>query len=165
MAEVVVEDDAHTYVTREATEEQWDGDDTHTDHSIRGIREAVMYSDLTVDFDLVEGQTYYLLYATYQTGCSFYTETGKIEYIGLYRELKVAKENLGRVQKHNETEQKLNDRWDPPTKKERRALAKDHESYSVPLVTEKGQKYLVHVPWHGYFERLEGVDIEPVTLL
>ena len=79
--------------------------------------------------------------------------------------MKVAQENRGRIEKHNETERKLNDRWDPPTGKERKALAKNHESYSVSLVTERGQKYLLHVPWHGYFEQLEGVDIEPVTLL
>ncbi len=164
MADVVVVDDAHTYTTRAATEDQWDCDDTHTDHNIRGIKEAVMYSDLTVGFELEEGRTYYLIYALYSTGCSFCHETGRIEFIGLYEDEKVASENLRRLEQHHKDDQAL-DRWSDTSAKEKRKIAKRHNPVSVELITEKGQEYLLHVPWHGYFENLEGVDIQPVTLV
>ena len=165
MVGVVVEKRAYTHVTREATEDKWDGDDTATDHHIEGIKRAVMYTDLEVGFELEEGRTYYLLYALYSTGDSFHHESGVIEYIGLYQDEKVAKENQGRLKKHNDVEEKLTDRWDPPSKAVRNKLAKNHNSYSCSLVTENGQEYLLHVPWHGYFEHLEGVDIQPVSLV
>lgn len=165
---VEIVNEGREYVTRSATEDQWDCDDTSWDHSIEGIRQA-NHGDLTLGFDLVEGQTYYLLYGLYNTGCSFCHTEGVIEYIGLYQDEKVAKENLERINRHHEVDQKINGKgeyWGTNmSPKETKRLAKKHSPYSVELITEDGEEYQVSVPWHGYFESLTGVDIEPVQVL
>ena len=169
MAYVEVIDDAYTYVTRHATEDQWDCDDTCTDHSIRGVRQVKKgrYHDLAVGFDLDRDKTYYLLYATYGTGCSFCHQDGEIVFIDLFEDEDAAEANRKRLEEHNRIENQLNSRYyygQQLSKAERKKLEKTHQSYTATLMSECGQEYQFHVPWHGYFERLDNIEVEAVLV-
>src|SRR5210317_84780 len=106
---ISIEDRQTGGVTRAGDpDDEWDRDDTYTDHNIEGFRAAPeedsKYFDLVVPYEPEFDKEYYLLYAVYSTGDSFGHDDGSgIEYIGLYteNELDVARENLDRVKKHD----------------------------------------------------------------
>lgn len=143
MTHVRIEYDTHYDVTREADpSDRWDRDDTYAWHIIREVRAVGEkdYYDLVVDFE-PKGTACYLLFVIYDTGDSFGVDQGQIEFIGLYRDRKVAEENKSRIEKLDYK-----------------------DKYSVQLVTEDGRKYKVHAPWIGYFERFQYADIQQVLL-
>lgn len=170
MSYVKVIDVVHVSVTREGDpNERWDGDDTYESHHIKGIKvvDEGSYYDFVAAFDVDPSKTYYLLYTIYSTGNSFSHEEGKIQFVDLFETLEKAQKNLKRIEEHNKTYKKLNDRWARPSKEEQRELnklKKTFDEWSVRLVTESGREYDFHVPWHGYFERLTTVEIEPVLV-
>lgn len=120
------------------------GEDTYTSHDIESIYEVgeKAYFDLTVNFDIVEGETYYLLYGIYSTGDSFNNHEGCIQFVDLYQTEEFAEANKEILEKHN--------------------AAKDG-SYTAKLLLENGKEYPFHVPWKGYFEVLNEVFIIPIT--
>jgi hypothetical protein len=169
VAKIQVVDEARLYVTEPGDpDDRWDRDNTATEHYIRGIRVVGEkdYYDLQTAFDIDPKRPYFLMYAIYSTGDSFGHDEGRIEYVGLFEELEFAHENVARIRRHNEIYQQLNDRWyrssKQMSKEQLKKLEKSFEPYTVRLVTEDGQEYDVHVPWHGYFERLIDVEVEPV---
>ncbi len=148
-----IEDHAYGEVTRAGdVADEWDRDDTHTDHNIRGFHAAPensdMISDLWVPYEPEYGIDYYLLYVVYSTGDSFGHDSGEgIEYIGLYTkdELDVARENKRKIEAHD----------------------KDVESkyFHVSLQTPSGQTFQQHTPWVGYFESIDYIELEAVRRL
>ena len=167
MTDIEIIDDAHEYVTRSSDpDERWDCDDTDCDHSIEGFRVAPKrgYSDLTVNFDAEYDTNYFLVYAIYDTGCSFCSTGGRIEFIDLFEDEQVAQENVRRINEHSVNESLLNG-YQKVSAKQKKKLAKTHETYSVTLINGDGQEYQVHVPWHGYFESLASVNMDGVTRL
>ena len=141
------------YDTRSYTIEEGDGSGeryswqgvTGANHSIMGVEQVDddRYGDLSTSFDVEVGEQYYLLYVLYSTGCSFSRSEGEIEFVGLYKDPAIAKENADRI-------------W-------KKARKDGERSFSVNLIAEDGQEYQLHTPWEGYFERLEDVRIELVT--
>lgn len=171
MANVRVVDDVYTDVVEYGDGEPYGRRDcTAEHHNIQGIQVVgeKEYYDLSTGFDIDPTRPYYLLYAIYSTGDSFGHDDGRIEFVGLYEDLEVAHENEQRVWAHNETYQQLEYRWYTPSKqlsKEKlKNLRKEFEPYTIKLVTEDGLEYGVHVPWHGYFERLTEVVVQPVLV-
>lgn len=80
---------AHVEVTREATEEMWDRDDTSTTwiigDTVRRLTDN-SYRAVPVSFDVVAGQKVYLIYAIYSYGDSFgHDENGGLELCGIYQ--------------------------------------------------------------------------------
>lgn len=143
MTNVRVLNDKHVIVTREATKDQWDRDDTDTSHSVQSI-EVVSeraYLDLTVDFEVEAGGQYYLLYGVYSTGDSFGRDVDAgIDYVDLFQSKEVADENLKRLEANSR-----------------------EVTSTVKLVTEQGLEYNYSVPWKGYFERLSYVEVLQVS--
>ena len=132
---VEIVDDEYTEVTRHADpDEQWDADDTDTSHCVRGFKVSDRYYDLSVGFEPEYGKTYFLLYATYSTGDSFSNHGGRIEFVDLYEDENVAWENHRRLDRHG-------------------------EGYSAKLLHESGEEYMFSVPWVGYFESLENLEV------
>lgn len=119
---------------------------TSTEHNIRGfsVGGESQYYDEVVLYEPEKGTTYYVLYAIYSTGDSFgHDEAGGIEYYGFYREdqLDVAKEN-------------------------KRRLNAAQEGAEAKIIMPDGSKeHNVYVPWLGYFESLDDLDIAPVERL
>jgi hypothetical protein len=168
---VKVIDDSHSYITEHGDGKQWGRRDCYAEeHNIRGVRDVGEkgYYDLQTAFDLDPTRPYFLVYGIYSTGDSFGHDEGRIEFVGLYEDLEVAHENVRRIQQHNEMYNQLENRWYTSSKQMSKAemtkLRKTFEPYSVQLVTEDGQEYKVHVPWHGYFERLTEVEVQPVLV-
>lgn len=52
---------------------------------------------LTVPYEPEFGREYYLLYVEYSTGDSFGRDDGRLEFIGLYDDVEIAKENARRI--------------------------------------------------------------------
>ena len=143
-------DNVHYGVSREATEDQWDRDDTYEDHNIEGIevpKSKNAYYDLEVGFDILHGVDYYLLYGIYNTGDSFGHDDGRIEFVDLYEDRNVAEDNAKRLRKHNDDN--------------RNDFMKDGY-YSAKLLHESGKEYDFHVPWKGYFENLSYLEVVAV---
>ncbi len=140
-------DDAYSNDTSEPdTDDSWDRANTHTSHNIVGFRAAPesdgKYYDIEIPYAPLFEERYYLLYAVYSTGDSFgHDEGSSIEYIGFYKpsQLGIAQEN----------ERKLNDF----------TRDRNHGKYSVKLKSPEGKIYDQSVPWVGYFESLDHMDI------
>ena len=111
------------------------------DNTIYGVRQVGdgEYGELSTSFDIDPNAVYYLLYAVYSTGSSFSRTEGEIEFVGLYRDPEVARDNADRCWK-----------------------SRDGDSFNVKLVTEDGEEYQLHTPWQGYFESLTDVRVETV---
>lgn len=147
-----IEDDTYGERTRSADpDDEWDRDDTHTSHVIRGFHaepeEGARFTDLWVPYEPEYGVDYYLLYVVYSTGDSFGHDSGEgIEIIGLYTkdELDVARENRKRIEDHDN--------------------AKDQD-FHVDLLTPSGQTFQQHTPWIGYFESIDYIELEAVKRL
>lgn len=142
--------DYREWTTREADHtDEWDRDDTDRENSIEGISKTGGYLDGTVSFDLVPDKPYYLLYGIYSTGDSFGHDSGRIEFVDLYESEAFAKDMQKRLETHDQKNSGYNVR---------------NPQWSVKLKTESGKRYDFHVPWLGYFEALEYVEIKEVYL-
>ena len=134
-------------VTREATLDEWDGDDTNEIHDIEGftIVNENGYYDLKVPFEIDKNKTYYLVYVIYSSGDSFHHEESRIDFIELYEDVKMAKE----VAKIIEDDYR---NWESTEK-----------DWSVEIFNSNGEKYKIHCPWKGYFERLSYAEVEAIS--
>lgn len=168
--------DAEVIITRpHDPEDQWSGEDTITYNNIRGIclvpnGSKYYYYELNSEFDLVSGKDYYLVYGIYSTGDSFSHHEGAIEYIYLYKTKDKAEKCIKALQDHYNL---WKDYWnlDPKTadklkKKQQEAKIKNkYAEFGLEIVSEKGKKLYIHIPWTGYFETLTSVSYEVVQLI
>ena len=90
LKKIAVIDDYFTEVTRERDpNDDQSGEDTFSNHDIRGIvRDS--RGDIDVGFDVLPGVTYWLLYYYYDEYDSFSADENLIEFVGLYRDEKLA---------------------------------------------------------------------------
>lgn len=132
--------DRHEYVTREADpEDNWDRSDTAADISIHGVEAADRYHDIDVPFDVETGVVYYLVWADYDTGDSFGRDCNRVEFIDLFKTEELA-ENCA-------------------------AIARDVKGYTYIFKRENGRDCAQSVPWNGYFESLNAINVEAVELI
>lgn len=130
----------------EETGSDWDDNEdsvyknTYESHSIHGIQLTERYFDLDVPFDIVKDKEYYLVTVLYDTGCSFYEEKGKIEFVDLF-ETKEKAEQICKI------------------------IEENGEDYALQLFRENDVSYKFSCPWSGYFEYLVSVYVETVNLL
>lgn len=148
---VEIIDDTHRHNTSEIDpDDSYDRPNTITDHNIVGFRAALesddKYYDLAVSFEPNFKTTYYVLYAVYSTGDSFGQDDHiGIEFIGFYteNELDVANRNMHTIETHT-------------------GLGHDYK-FSIMLRTPNdGRNFEQTVPWTGYFEHLDYVNIASI---
>jgi hypothetical protein len=137
--------ESYTEVTREPYEDDsWDRGNTSTSWSVSGLRlledgDRGGYRESTqVAFKPEKGKIYHLLYAVYSTGDSFGHDEGHyLEVIGVYKNRKVAEGNEKRLREK---------------KPEKRGL--------VQLKVEGVTKLHGYcIPWDGYFESLDRLEV------
>jgi hypothetical protein len=131
-------DEVDIEITRAATEDQWDDNDTYTNHSIKGFVLDDSYGDLYLSSKPEANKDYFLLYALYSTGDSFHYEDNVIAFIDLY--------------KTQEDALVVKD-----------ILSKSKE-YSAKVKDNEGNILTYNCPWLGYFERLRSLEIESIQL-
>lgn len=117
----------------------WRGITTYDWFSVTGIEAvpAPQYRDLTVPFQVNPDQDYYLVYARYMTGDSFGSDE-RHEFVDLFTTIAAAQQcvrDLGHV-----------------------------VDYSTRYTRDDGTIIDTHIPWHGYFERLESIEVVTVRL-
>lgn len=136
-----VDYDERRYVTRARSPgDEWDRDDTAADISINGIEivPEARYRDITVPFDVDINKSYILLWADYNTGDSFGHDENYVEFIDLF-------ETIERAQAA------------------RKAL-ENSTGYSCTYVREDGSEISTSIPWDGYFESLNELRLEVVSV-
>ena len=136
--------------TRQATEDKWDRDDTARYHDIREIKIAKdKYSDMTAPFKIDPKETYFLLSVIYSTGDSFGRDDGRIEYIELYSDESLAKQNADEIEKHYTNHK---DSYHNRNKVE------------LMITNQAGKKYAYYCSWIGYFDFLQEARVDAVTI-
>jgi hypothetical protein len=136
MSTIYIKDCAHTEETSEVDpKDPWSRASTHTTHFIEGISlNEKTYESLDLDYTPEAGVLYFLLWATYGTGDSFGHDSGNIVFVDLFKtevDAEECKHNLERA-----------------------------SDYSITLKSASGKSYAFSVPWIGYFESLENVEIK-----
>lgn len=134
--------DRYEYVTREAsdTDDPYDRDSTAADIYINAIRNAPgRYSDIAVPFDVIPGETCYLVWADYNTGDSFGNDDNLVEFIDLFKSMELAEECA--------------------------AIARRADGYYYTFKRENGQNCTQSIPWNGYFESLNAINVEAVSMI
>lgn len=100
------------------------------------------YFDLITEYDLNKDESYYLVYVTYETGDSFGSSKGNIEYIHLFKDENLAFDLCRKIQ--NE----------------------EKEFTRIDFINDAGDKIHTHNNlWSGYFEELESVDVKEVIFI
>lgn len=155
---------SRTHITREANDDdKWDRDDTSTDWDIRGIELTKDgYGDIPVTFPIEENKTYYLLYAIWSTGDSFGHDDGAhCEGIALYLDKDKAYIAEQLIREHADKYREYNNYWASKMSKK----PKDFQEFTVKIALEDGTVLPVHASWNGYFDSLDRVDVEAVSLI
>lgn len=144
MTNIRVLHESHTYVTREASsDDEWDRDDTHTDHSVTGLEIGEDHHCLSIP-DAQPGELLHLVYAVYSTADSFGRDEDRcFEPILVHRDIDLATQNA-------------------------RALASisQESGYGtrVDLIMDDGTVLPYTLPWLGYFESLSFVEVASFEL-
>jgi hypothetical protein len=158
--EYAVIDSASTTITRHATRDEWDRDDTATEHYVQGIyrvpdREGGTYpycggESLASSLDLKVDDTAFLVYVVYSTGDSFGHDEGRcLRPIGLYDSREKAEKVADLLEAHA--------KQDPNGPYEIR--------YTFTYPDNDGVERDCHAGWMGYFEHLDEVAVKKVTVL
>ena len=137
--------------------DRWSRDSTSTTWSVVGCGEDV--PDDYIRFDSVDTDltgTVFGVYAIYSTGDSFGNDkSANFEAVWVFDSLAMAEAAIDTIKAHAKWHHDLSNRW---SQKKVVASANFVDEYTVLLNVGKGDPYRLHVPWNGYFERLEQVD-------
>jgi hypothetical protein len=88
LTQIHIIDNAHTEVTSEADpDDEWSRESTYQSHYIQGFEVAIYgrWGDVECEFEPGFDTPYFLLYYTYDTGDSFGSDEGLIEFVGFYK--------------------------------------------------------------------------------
>jgi len=127
------------YVSEPDPESSWDNGSTAADWGILGIKFADRYSEITVDFEVLKGKTYYLVVVDYNSGDSFGSYDNCLEFVDLFETLEAAENAAEEV--------------------------RTPEGYSYHYTRNNGRRISVSCPWVGYFESLNDITVHPVKLI
>jgi len=144
---VKIERSEYKHITRHAKAgEQWDGDDTHSDHEIHGFRVVSEGEewDFVLPYDPT-GKTMYLVCAFYDTGDSFHREENRLCLVSLQEHVQDAQAILKACEADYKAYEENDDGRNPlPVK--------------LPIADKTEEVYTGD--WKGYFERLRELRIE-----
>lgn len=138
----------YTEVTREADpEEDYDGDDTHTDWTISSIIEPSNNEyrcDIALPFQIEDGKTYYAVYVIYHEGDSFSNQmNANLEIIDVFTTKEKAQKVVDKI-----LEGDNQDSWTP----------------KFIYENEIGIERQISAPWTGYFNGIGKCDYQEVAL-
>lgn len=136
----------NSYETSEVDpEDSWSRASTACDNTLVGIYKTPStighYDEEFIPcFEHEVGQTVYLVWAEYSTGDSFGNDSGKVEFIDIFLSEELAD-----------------------------ACAKSAEGplgshYEFQFVRQNGSTIQQYAPWYGYFENLEVVHVDSLTI-
>jgi hypothetical protein len=135
---------SRSYVTRAASsDDRWDRDDTHTDHSVTGLEIGEDHHRLSIP-DAEPGEILHLVYAVYSTADSFGRDDDQcFEPILVHRDLDLANRNASAL-----------------------AAVDRDAGYGarVELIMDDGTPLPYTLPWLGYFESLSFVEVASFEL-
>ena len=139
----------YEYVTDPADpNDEWSCDSTHCDTDVSHLSEVKKHGDFIFTPNKIQDE-YFLVYATYSTGDTFHNEGGLFQPIAIYSELSPALKTKDYLEKWTEKN-------------------KDSYSYSAVIQLEDGEggfkDFKFSVPWMGYFESLEGIEVKKLLL-
>lgn len=120
-------------------------------NSLKSVTKSSKSSNVLSKFDFKKGDSAFLVWVEYSTGNSFgRSDRGCTEVIGIFKDVKHAKELAEKIQNHN-------DGKDVDTIK--------GDKYAYKFKTEDGQLFECgFASWVGYFENLEEIHIDHVTI-
>jgi hypothetical protein len=144
-------------------DDEWSRDSSRKINRLNAVtsldaKESLAYSlkngdfpncDLVVGAEVGPGDIVYIVWAEYTTGDSFGTDYGQYELIAAF----VDEEKANKCAKDCEN-----------FVENQHATYLDAERYSLKIELDNGQTYSIHVPWTGYFENLERVNVTPKTI-
>ena len=147
--------------------------------SITGLK-LVKKGSFSPTFEVDKSSSYYLVSALYSTGDSFGCETGIPHWIELFDSIEEATLFESHLNTYDELKRLKNDYYSSltPSKKKQKignltfklleffdtfdsADTENYDGYSS-YVVYKGVTY--HFPWGGYFENLESVSVDTLTI-
>lgn len=158
MTKLVIETCGGTDVIREANrDDEWDRDDIAHFTSIEGAiivpERTTRFYDIETCFEVKDSDIVFLVYGNYDTGDSFHRECGCIEYVDVYKTIEKA---YAAVKKLNEHYKKYKTAHDYSIGEE--------NTFSCEIIRENDSKILFGVPWTGYFERLNDIDVKSIIV-
>jgi hypothetical protein len=138
---VALVDHYGTDVTREASDDEYDGDDLAHDASFAGVRLCAgkEAGDLAVAFEPKPGMEVFVVCVRYSTGDSFHHETGLFSVAAAFSDEQHAL-------------------WC------KAAIEDGKESFGLCVYAEDGSLTRLEVNWAGYFERVESCDIHRAVI-
>jgi len=163
-----VEDNVHTTIIRRATKDKWDCDDVDKIHSLQWLEivDEEKFHDLVVNFPLTENDTLYVVYGLYRTGCSFCTTNGEIIFVNAYKTASVARKVQRALEAHHKQYQDIEKKTRYSYSNKLSASEKKFNEHQVAvLMPDEVTQHMFYVPWHGYFERLEGIYVAPLMVV
>jgi len=130
------------YTAEPNPRDSWDNGCSAASIEINGmyVMHDSQYRDITVDFDVVRGRNYYLLWADYCTGDSFGTYDNCFEAIDVF------------------------ETWEAADAA-RQALLNTEGRYNGCYTRENGKQVSMSLPWVGYFEHLNDLNIQKVRAI
>lgn len=132
--------DESVSITRRASRDEWDRDDTYTTWYVQGAKIGDGYKSCPYPDELKVGDAVYCVYVVYSTGDSFgIDDHGRLEFISVHKNKDLAQKNA------NEIERKSG-----------------YNADAGPIIIEHddGTKITMrYVPWDGYFENFEYVEV------
>ena len=135
---------------------EWDRDDIAYDIKAVGLyrmgeTDFMFNGALIVNFEIEEGKSYFLVSGTYSTGDSFHVESGRKQWIDLYRSEDEAIKAADAIYKIG-------------TKMAETARSHGINEWTAQYPGPLGVIKSFNPEWLGYFERLESVDVTEVSL-
>lgn len=148
----VLADECVSVESERDPDEEFSGEDTHTDWSFEGIKIVTgknHYSDLTVSFEPKPDTIYYLVVVVYHDGDSFsHRENGNVEYVDLYRDFNAAEETAKEIRRHDDA----HSRWT------------DESPYDLVLTLDNGKAMKYCASWQAFFCGIGSIRVIPVRL-
>ena len=146
---IAINHQQYSDITREATRDEWDADDTSTTHSFNGYRiipTDEKYWDFILPFN-PNKKDLYLVNVIYSSGDSFHRDDGCLCMVSLVDNCEDAVKIRDAIKKDNDTKDRH-----------------DCKSSQLKVKLSNGKVEDIYCgTWQGYFESVKSVDIETLN--
>lgn len=125
-------------------ENEWSRDSTETTNRVLSahLKKDQSYHSMPMDFKVDKGDDVFIVWAEYTTGDSFGRDGGNVELV-------LAFESYDKAEM---CEKKIKEHYN------------NGDSYTLDLKSSSGKDISFFVPWKGYFESLDCVNIDKIMV-